>query len=151
MILAGIYILGPVSMLAPTLFRDAPSSPDVPGGDFWLLIFCLFPPEQAQQCGRLQRMSGTSGVASPSLLEPLEPVRQRGASLALVGELRNEQRERLGVANRLRSIMAVENYGPCSSYRSGFLDKGRCEGGIMSPPLESEVLACLINRPYNMS
>jgi hypothetical protein len=43
-ILAGIYILGPVSMLAPSEFLHTPSSPNVPGENIWLLFFCLLPP-----------------------------------------------------------------------------------------------------------
>jgi hypothetical protein len=43
-VLAGIYILGPVSMLAPSLFLHVPSSPNVPGESTWMLLFCLFPP-----------------------------------------------------------------------------------------------------------
>lgn len=43
-VLAGIYILGPISMLAPSVFLDGPSSPDVPGENAWVFLFCLFPP-----------------------------------------------------------------------------------------------------------
>jgi hypothetical protein len=43
-ILAGIYILGPASMFAISLFRDVPFSPDAPGEYLWLLFFLLFPP-----------------------------------------------------------------------------------------------------------
>jgi hypothetical protein len=43
-VLTGIYILGPISMLAPSLFLHAPSSVSIPGEKFWMLLFCLFPP-----------------------------------------------------------------------------------------------------------
>ena len=43
-VLAGIYILGPVSMLAPSVFLHVPSSPNVPGEGAWMFFFCLFPP-----------------------------------------------------------------------------------------------------------
>jgi hypothetical protein len=43
-VLAGIYVLGPVSMLAPSAFLHVPSSPNVPGENIWMLLFCLFPP-----------------------------------------------------------------------------------------------------------
>jgi len=41
-VLAGIYILGPISMLAPSAFFKAPAS--IPGEKIWLILFCLFPP-----------------------------------------------------------------------------------------------------------
>lgn len=41
---AGIYILGPVSMLAPSVFLHAQSSVNVPGENTWMFLFCLFPP-----------------------------------------------------------------------------------------------------------
>ena len=43
-VLAGIYILGPVSMLAPSVLLHVPSSPNIPGESTWILLFCLFPP-----------------------------------------------------------------------------------------------------------
>lgn len=43
-VLAGIYILGPVSMLAPSVFLHAPSSANVPGENTWMFLFCLFSP-----------------------------------------------------------------------------------------------------------
>lgn len=43
-VLAGIYILGPVSMLAPSVFLRVPASPSVPGEKIWMFLFCLFPP-----------------------------------------------------------------------------------------------------------
>jgi hypothetical protein len=43
-VLAGIYILGPVSMLAPSVFLHASSSANVPGENTWMFLFCLFPP-----------------------------------------------------------------------------------------------------------
>jgi hypothetical protein len=43
-VLAGIYILGPTAMLAPSAFFYGPSSPSMPGDNLWLLLFCLFPP-----------------------------------------------------------------------------------------------------------
>lgn len=43
-VLAGIYILGPVAMLAPSVFLHAPSSANVPGENTWMFLFCLFPP-----------------------------------------------------------------------------------------------------------
>jgi len=43
-ILAGIYILGPASTFAISLFRDVPFSPDAPAEYLWLLFFLLFPP-----------------------------------------------------------------------------------------------------------
>ncbi len=43
-VLAGIYILGPISMLAPSLFVHAPSAVSIPGEKTWMLLFCLFPP-----------------------------------------------------------------------------------------------------------
>jgi hypothetical protein len=42
-VLAGIYTLGPVSMLAPLAFARIPSSP-VSGGNLILILLCLFPP-----------------------------------------------------------------------------------------------------------
>jgi|SRR6202142_3552459 len=43
-VLAGIYILGPVSMLAPLAFGRIPSSPAHSGGNLILVLLCLFPP-----------------------------------------------------------------------------------------------------------
>lgn len=43
-VLAGIYALGPVSMLIPSQFINAPSAASVPGEWAWVLLFCLFPP-----------------------------------------------------------------------------------------------------------
>jgi len=43
-VLAGIYILGPVSMLAPSIFLHVPSSPNIAGENTWMFLFCLFPP-----------------------------------------------------------------------------------------------------------
>jgi thiol:disulfide interchange protein len=43
-VLAGIYILGPVSMVAPSVFLHVPSSPNVPGENIWMFLFCVFPP-----------------------------------------------------------------------------------------------------------
>jgi hypothetical protein len=43
-VLVGIYILGPVSMLAPSVFLHVSSSPNVPGENTWMFLFCLFPP-----------------------------------------------------------------------------------------------------------
>lgn len=43
-VLAGIYILGPVSMLAPSAFVRIPSSPAGSGGNLILVLLCLFPP-----------------------------------------------------------------------------------------------------------
>ena len=43
-VLAGVYILGPVSMLAPSVLLHVPSSPSIPGESIWLLFFCLLPP-----------------------------------------------------------------------------------------------------------
>src|SRR5467141_1853364 len=43
-VLAGIYILGPVSMLAPLAFAKIPSSPAGSGGTLILVLLCLFPP-----------------------------------------------------------------------------------------------------------
>ena len=43
-VLAGIYILGPVSMLAPLAFARIPSSPAHSGGNLILVLLCLFPP-----------------------------------------------------------------------------------------------------------
>ena len=43
-VLAGIYILGPVSMLAPSFFPHVASSPNVYGENIWIVLFCLFPP-----------------------------------------------------------------------------------------------------------
>src|ERR1700754_3251877 len=43
-VLAGIYILGPVSMLAPLAFARIPSSPAGSGGTLILVLLCLFPP-----------------------------------------------------------------------------------------------------------
>jgi hypothetical protein len=43
-VLAGIYILGPVSMLAPSIFLHVPSSPNIAGENTWTFLFCLFPP-----------------------------------------------------------------------------------------------------------
>ena len=43
-VLAGIYILGPVSMFARTALLHVPSSPNVQGGNMWIILFCLFPP-----------------------------------------------------------------------------------------------------------
>ena len=41
-VLAGIYVLGPISMLAPSAFVHASTS--IPGERVWMLLFCLFPP-----------------------------------------------------------------------------------------------------------
>lgn len=43
-VLAGIYILGPALMMAPTAFIHGPPSVSVPGGSVWIVLFCLFPP-----------------------------------------------------------------------------------------------------------
>lgn len=43
-VLAGIYIMGPVSMLAPLAFARVPSSPAGSGGTWILVMLCLFPP-----------------------------------------------------------------------------------------------------------
>jgi hypothetical protein len=43
-VLAGIYILGPISMLAPSAFFHAPSSASIPEEKLWIFLFCLFPP-----------------------------------------------------------------------------------------------------------
>ncbi len=43
-ILAGIWVLGPVSMLLPSVFFQALSSPNIPGERTWMILFCLFPP-----------------------------------------------------------------------------------------------------------
>lgn len=43
-VLAGIYILGPVSMLAPSVLARTSSSPAHPGGSLILVLLCLFPP-----------------------------------------------------------------------------------------------------------
>ena len=43
-VLAGIYILGPVCMLAPSVFLHVPFSLSVPGEKTWMFLFCLFPP-----------------------------------------------------------------------------------------------------------
>jgi hypothetical protein len=43
-VLAGIYILGPVSMMAPAAFVHGPSSPANSGGNLILVLLCLFPP-----------------------------------------------------------------------------------------------------------
>jgi hypothetical protein len=43
-VLAGIYILGPVSMMAPLAFARIPSSPAGSGGTLILVLLCLFPP-----------------------------------------------------------------------------------------------------------
>jgi hypothetical protein len=43
-VLAGIYILGPISMLAPLAFAKNPSSPAHSGGNLILVLLCLFPP-----------------------------------------------------------------------------------------------------------
>ena len=42
--MAGIYVLDPVSMVAPSVFLHLPSSPNVPGKNMWMIVFCLFPP-----------------------------------------------------------------------------------------------------------
>src|SRR5947209_1821697 len=43
-VLAGIYILGPVSMISPSLFIHGTSSSNVPGENTWIILFCFFPP-----------------------------------------------------------------------------------------------------------
>jgi hypothetical protein len=43
-VLAGIYILGPVSMLAPLAFAHASPAPVNSGGTWILILLCLFPP-----------------------------------------------------------------------------------------------------------
>jgi hypothetical protein len=43
-VLVGIYILGPVSMLAPLAFARIPSPPAGSGGTLILVLLCLFPP-----------------------------------------------------------------------------------------------------------
>jgi hypothetical protein len=41
-VLAGVYILGPISMLTPSLFVRSPKY--IPGEKLWAILFCLFPP-----------------------------------------------------------------------------------------------------------
>jgi hypothetical protein len=41
-VLAGIYILGPISMLVPSVFVQSPKY--IPGEKIWAFLFCLFPP-----------------------------------------------------------------------------------------------------------
>jgi hypothetical protein len=41
-VLAGIYILGPISMLVPSIFVQSPKH--IPGEKIWTILFCLFPP-----------------------------------------------------------------------------------------------------------
>jgi hypothetical protein len=43
-VLAGIYILGPICMLAPLAFSRIPSPPAGSGGTLILVLLCLFPP-----------------------------------------------------------------------------------------------------------
>ena len=43
-VLAGIYILGPVCMMTPSAFARSPSSPVGSGGNWILVLLCLFPP-----------------------------------------------------------------------------------------------------------
>jgi len=43
-VLAGVYIIGPVSMLSPLAFARIPSSPAEFGGYFIVVLLCLFPP-----------------------------------------------------------------------------------------------------------
>jgi hypothetical protein len=42
-VLAGIYILGPVSMMAPSVYIR-PSPAKIPGQNTMMLLICLFPP-----------------------------------------------------------------------------------------------------------
>jgi len=42
-VLAGIYILGPVCMMAPAIVRG-PSSPSVPKSVLFTVLICIFPP-----------------------------------------------------------------------------------------------------------
>jgi hypothetical protein len=43
-VLAGIYILGPVCMMAPSALAKTSSSPVNSGGNWILILLCLFPP-----------------------------------------------------------------------------------------------------------
>jgi len=43
-VLAGIYILGPVSMMAPSIFAKVAPSPSSLGGNLIVVLLCLFPP-----------------------------------------------------------------------------------------------------------
>jgi hypothetical protein len=43
-VLVGIYVLGPVCMLAPSAFTRIPPSPSNSGGALILVLLCLFPP-----------------------------------------------------------------------------------------------------------
>ncbi len=43
-VLTGVYILGPVSMLAPSVILHIPSSPKIAEENLWMVLFCLFPP-----------------------------------------------------------------------------------------------------------
>jgi hypothetical protein len=43
-VLAGIYILGPSAILTTGAFTKIQSSPAIHGGNYILLILCLFPP-----------------------------------------------------------------------------------------------------------
>ena len=42
--LVGVYVLGPISMLAPSVFFHTSNAAIVPGENVWLVLFCLFPP-----------------------------------------------------------------------------------------------------------
>lgn len=43
-VLAGIYILGPVLMFAPSALIRLPSSPDIPLSILFIVLICIFPP-----------------------------------------------------------------------------------------------------------
>lgn len=43
-VLAGVYILGPVTMMSPLAFARSTSSPAHSGGNLILVLLCLFPP-----------------------------------------------------------------------------------------------------------
>ncbi len=44
LVLAGIYVLGPVLQLAPSMFTHASPLPSAIHEKMWLLALCLFPP-----------------------------------------------------------------------------------------------------------
>ena len=42
--LVGVYVLGPIAMLAPSVFFHTSNAAIVPGEKIWIVLFCLFPP-----------------------------------------------------------------------------------------------------------
>ena len=77
-VLTGIYILGPVSMLVPSVFLRVQASSNVPGEKAWMFLFCLFPP-MTLWLALLNGMIFSVLIATVTL--PLLAAYQRGRAL----------------------------------------------------------------------